>query len=287
MTDEIKPTSPSSVRRFLQDNEFRPSKRLGQNFLADLGSVNRIASVSGLQPGETCLEIGPGLGALTSALALTAAKVVAVEVDGRLADAMRAQSAPTAHVEIIHADFLKWDMQGWLNSVDGKVRVVANIPYSITSPIIEILLGHKDRLSGITLLVQKEVAERITASPGSDGYSSLTVFCAYHADSRIVCKIARHLFIPVPDVDSSVLTLTPKPSPLAPHDEERFFKILRAAFQQRRKTVGNSLSDALTLPKSRVIEDLRTVGIDPSVRAEVLSLDDFVALARALDMTSS
>lgn len=281
VVSSFNPTSPTSVKRFLRERGFHPSKRLGQSFLIDQGTAGRIVSASGLMAGESCLEIGPGLGALTAALAGSAGALAAVEVDARLAELLRDEYADTPSIRIIHADFLKIDLARLLEELGGRARVVANIPYSITTPIIERLLAHKDGLSGVTLLVQKEVAERITATPGSGAYSSLSVFCAYHAEARIAFGVSRNLFWPVPEVDSSVLTLTPKKAELEDEEEQAFFQILRSAFGQRRKTVLNTLSSGLDIPKDALGAIIGKAGISPGARAEELSLEDYKRLARS------
>lgn len=277
---EFNPTSPTSVKRFLRDESFHPSKRLGQSFLMDQGTASRIVSVSGLKQDQSCLEIGPGLGALTAALSSVAVSLTAVEVDGRLVEVLRRQYTGNERVHIVHADFLKVDLPALLESIDAPVQIVANIPYSITTPIIEKLLAHKRRLAGITLLVQKEVALRITAQPGASSYSSLSVFCSYHCDASIAFNVSRHLFVPVPDVDSAVLTLTPKEQALSEEEERWFFRVLRAAFGQRRKTLLNTLSHGLDMPRGETTLLISEAGISPGSRAEELSVGDYEALAR-------
>jgi 16S rRNA (adenine1518-N6/adenine1519-N6)-dimethyltransferase len=284
---ELNPASPSSVRRFLSAAGIRPSRRLGQSFLVDQGTAARIVAASGLVAGETCLEIGPGLGALTDALAVAGARVTAVEVDHRLAAALKDRYRDNPSVTIVDGDILRVDLSEVADASSCPVRVVANIPYSITTPIIERLLEHKDRLSGITLLVQKEVAERITASPGSSDYSSLTVFCAYHCDVRLAFTVPRHLFLPSPDVDSALIVMTPQPARLREAVQALFFRALRAAFSQRRKKAANGLAAGMGMDKAVVQAALEQAAIPADARAEDISLEGYLRLAAALPETQA
>lgn len=276
------PFSPSAVRRFLMQRGIRPSRRLGQSFLVDQGTAAKIVAASGLTPGEPCLEIGPGLGALTGVLAAAGAGVTAVEVDRRLADALQETYGDRPGVRIVEGDFLAADMDELLAHASGPARVVANIPYSITTPIIEKLLACKQRLSGIALLVQKEFAERMAAAPGASAFSSLSVFCAYHCDVRLAFTVSRHLFYPAPEVDSALVLLTPLPPRLPPREEDAFFRALRAAFSQRRKKALNALSDGLGLSKVKISAALDGAGIGAEARAQHISLQQYLLLARRL-----
>lgn len=282
MSESVNAASRSSVRRFLASRGIRPSRRLGQNFLTDRGVAGRIVAVSGLQPGEGCLEIGAGLGMLTDALAAAGAEVTAIELDARLAEALSERMAGCANVRIVHGDFLKLDLRDLLSSIQQPVRVVANIPYSITTPIIERLLEHRTAISGIALLVQKEVAERVSASPGSRQYGSLSVFCQMFTEARVAFAVPRHLFYPEPEVESVLLLMTPRATGLTPEREDAALRLARAAFTQRRKRIVNPLSDLLGLPKEKVEDAMRRAGLDPARRAEELSVADFVRLADLL-----
>lgn len=244
--------------------------------------AGRIVAVSGLQPGESCLEIGAGLGMLTDALAAAGAEVTAIELDARLAEALSERMAGCANVRIVHGDFLKLDLRDLLSSIQQPVRVVANIPYSITTPIIQRLLEYRTAISGIALLVQKEVAERVSASPGSRQYGSLSVFCQMFTESRLAFAVPRHLFYPEPEVESVLLLMTPRATGLTPEREDAALRLARAAFTQRRKRIVNPLSDLLGLPKEKVEDAMRRAGLDPARRAEELSVADFVRLADLL-----
>lgn len=260
----------------------RPSRRLGQNFLTDRKVAQRIVAASGLQPGDSCLEIGSGLGMLTEALAAAGAQVTSVEVDGRLAEAVSRRMCALAAVRVLHADFLKLDLQTLLEEMRPPVRVVANIPYSITTPIIERLLEHRKAISAIALLVQKEVAERISAAPGSRQYGSLSVFCQMFTQVRVAFPVPRRVFYPEPEVDSSLLLLTPRETGLTAEREDAVLRLARAAFTQRRKRLPNPVSDVLGVPKETVEEAMRRAGIDPARRAEELGVQHFAVLADEL-----
>ncbi|BCW98082.1 MAG: ribosomal RNA small subunit methyltransferase A [Armatimonadota bacterium] len=244
--------------------------------------AGRIVAASGLQPGESCLEIGAGLGMLTEALAAAGARVTAIEVDARLAQALSERMAGRANVSVVRCDFLKMDLGALLSSLGRPVRVVANIPYSITSPIIERLLEHRTAISGIALLVQKEVAERVSASPGSRQYGSLSVFCQMFTEARVAFAVPRHLFYPEPAVESVLLLMTPRETGLTAERESAALRLARAAFTQRRKRVVNPLSDLLGIPKDKVEDAIRRAGLDPARRAAELSVADLVRLAKLL-----
>lgn len=281
-TARINPLSAHSVRQFLNSNEFHPSRRLGQNFLVDSRYLARIVSASGISSDEYCLEIGPGLGALTGVLALNARAVIAVEIDYRLIEILQNSFGHHPHVQLVRDDFLKVDLDKLLAPLDGPVRVVANIPYSITSPLLEKLLEHKSRLSAIVLLVQREVADRLQASPGSKDYSSFTIYCSYHAEISVPLLVPRSAFVPVPKVDSSLIMLKPRASELTAEQEAMLFRVVRAAFQQRRKVLPNTLSDNLRLPKPEIVRALEAIGVSESERAEQLTLEQYKQLAAEL-----
>jgi len=282
VSEEINPASPASIRRFFRRVGGRPSRRLGQNFLTDRKVAQRIVAASGLQPGDSCLEIGAGLGTLTEALAAAGARVTSVEVDGRLAEAVSRRMSGLPAVRVLRADFLKLDLQTLLEDMRPPVRVVANIPYSITTPIIERLLEHRRAISAIALLVQKEVAERISAAPGSRQYGSLSVFCQMFTQVRVAFPVPRRVFYPEPEVDSSLLLLTPRETGLTAEREDAVLRLARAAFTQRRKRLPNPVSDVLGVPKETVEEAMRRAGIDPARRAEELAVQEFAVLADEL-----
>lgn len=279
VNQQINPNSPRDVRRILADYGIRPSRKLGQNFLIDRNILAQIAEAGGLSDEDVCLEIGGGLGSLTDQLWPRCRHVLCVELDARLADLLRQRFGGNDRVEIIHQDFLKVDIPDLLREWDASVRAVANIPYSITTPIIEKLVAHKDTIRSVTLLVQKEVALRMLSEPGTTQYSSFTVFCRLHSEMEIHSHVPRHLFIPAPEVDSAVITMRFRHTGLTREDETRVERVVRASFGQRRKTLLNALSAGLGLAKADTAIAITEAGIDPAVRAEDLDVAQFMTLA--------
>ncbi|MEN6356899.1 MAG: 16S rRNA (adenine(1518)-N(6)/adenine(1519)-N(6))-dimethyltransferase RsmA [Armatimonadota bacterium] len=274
--------SAPQVRKLLADHGLRPKKRLGQNFLIDRNVLGRIVAASGACEGVNVLEIGPGLGVVTRELADTGARVVCVEADQALIPVLE-DMLSGSDVEIVNRDFLKVGLPEFFGERGGgKWVVVGNLPYYITSPIITTLLGSKWFISSIVLMVQKEVARRLQAGPGTDDYGSLSVFVQYHCEIESVMRVSRNVFYPVPDVDSEVVKLIVRERPAVQvHDEALFFRIVRAAFGKRRKTLLNALSSSADLGWDKEIAHhmLAEAGIDESRRGETLSLDEFAALA--------
>jgi len=281
--------SPSQVSSLLARYAIRPKRRLGQNFLIDRNILNKI--VDAAQPAESryVLEIGPGLGTATIALAEAAEKVVAVEADPRLIPVLQETLRDRNNVEIVQADFLKLDLGRFLDEwFDGNRCVaVSNLPYYITSPIITRLIEHKDRFLRIVLMVQKEVAARLAAKPGLEDYGALTVLVQYHCRLEIIAQVSRNVFYPPPDVDSALILLEPLPEPsVKTVDEALFFRVVRAAFGKRRKTIWNALTAFRGEAWSRetVRSVLRAAGIDPRRRGETLSLEEFARVADSFHM---
>jgi 16S rRNA (adenine1518-N6/adenine1519-N6)-dimethyltransferase len=246
-------------------------KSLGQNFLFDPSILEKIVDAAGISAGDTVLEIGPGPGKLTRLLARTARRVVAIELDGRLYENLKDEMAGLENVELICGDALKYDYAGI-----GQFRVVANIPYYITTPLIFKLIDARPNLVSMTLTIQKEVAERIVAGPGTKDYGALSIGVQYHSKPGIEFIIPAAAFRPVPKVDSAVIRMDMRKSPaVAVADEALFFRIIRAGFSQRRKTLSNSLR-----PLFSDIKDILTaVGIDANRRAETLGMEEFAELA--------
>jgi len=279
--------SPAVVKSLLLEHGLRPKKRLGQNFLIDRNVLNKIIDAANIGPKDSALEIGPGLGVVTRELALRARQVVAVETDRDLIPILREILADLPNADIVNADFLRLDLDQFLRERFGesKLAVVANLPYYITTPIIVELLGVKERIDRIVLMVQKEVAQRLAAPPGGGDYGSITVFVRYHCEVEIVAQVSRNVFFPLPDVDSSLIKFTVRPAPpVQTKDESLFFSVVRAAFGKRRKTLLNALSDApdLGLTKKQVGDALATAGIDPTRRGETLDLPEFAAIVDAV-----
>ncbi|NUQ84469.1 MAG: ribosomal RNA small subunit methyltransferase A [Anaerolineales bacterium] len=253
----------------------RADKRLGQNFLQEPSALETVASAAQIKPTDTVLEIGPGLGSLTRYLAVLARRVVAVELDADLIPPLRAIASPYENVHIVHGDILELDPGELIH--DADYLVVANIPYYITSAIIRHLLESRPKPSRIALTVQKEVAGRICAEPGEMSLLALSV--QVYGKPRIAARIPAGAFFPAPKVDSAVLTIDVYPSPLIePELLDAFFKLIKAGFSQKRKTLRNSLSSGLHIPPAKAAELLTKAEIDPMRRAETLSIEEWQRL---------
>jgi 16S rRNA (adenine1518-N6/adenine1519-N6)-dimethyltransferase len=284
-------TSPAQVDALLRRHGLRPRKRWGQNFLIDRNTLRNVLRAAEVEPEDCILEIGPGLGTLTLELAQTARRVLAVEIDPLLVEILRAETVTDmANVEVIHGDALEIDLSRLLDgaaAVAGRAparwKAVANIPYYITTPLIERLLGVKERLERIVLMVQREVASRLTAAPGSEEYGSLSVFAQYHAVPEVTARVSRTAFLPPPAVDSAIVRLRVRQEPAAAvRDERLFFQVVRAAFEQRRKTLLNALTTVPGLAREAAGAALAQAGIAPSRRGETLAVADFARLADAV-----
>jgi len=277
-------TSAAQVKKLLADHDLRPKKRLGQNFLVDRNVLDRLIAATGAGPGVNVLEIGPGLGVVTRELAERGARVVCVEADHQLAPVLESVLSGTG-AEIIIEDFLKIDLSGFLaERGDERWVVVGNLPYYITSPIIAKLLESKRFVSEILMMVQREVAARLQARAGSEDYGALTVFVQYHCTVESVMKVSRNVFYPVPDVDSEIVRLRVREQPPAEvADEALFFKVVRAAFGKRRKTLVNALGDSVDLKwdKDFAGSVIHSAGIDPGRRGETLDIEEFARLANS------
>jgi 16S rRNA (adenine1518-N6/adenine1519-N6)-dimethyltransferase len=262
----------------LRAHGLRPKKEWGQNFLGDAGILEALAALARLQPGDTVVELGAGLGHLTRALLATGARVVAVERDRELAPILR-DELPRA--EVVEADAKSFDLR--TVAADGKVIVCGNLPYHLTSPILFHLLEQRALVRRAVLLLQREVAVRVAAQPGGRDYGILSVLVQQGADARIGLEVGRHAFTPPPQVDSSALVLEFLEKPRAEvRDEERFRAVVKTAFAQRRKTLWNALA-----PLEGGRAALERAGIDPKRRAETLSVAEFAAIERALNASAS
>ena len=274
-------TDISTIREILDRHGFHFSKSLGQNFLINPSVCPRMAESCGAGKGVGVLEIGPGIGVLTRELARVAEKVAAIELDTRLLPVLEETLADFPNVSVIHGDVMTLDLLPLLEREFPGMDVVvcANLPYYITSPIVMHLLEARLPVKAITVMVQKEAADRICAAPGSRNAGALSAAVSYYASARVLFSVSRGSFMPAPQVDSAVIRLEIRPQPaVAPVDEALFFKIIRAGFSQRRKTLANSLSSGLGLAKNRVAAALEQAGIHPSARAEELTLEDFCRL---------
>lgn len=255
------------------------TKRLGQNFLVDEGVVDGIVAAAGVRPGDAVLEIGPGIGTLTQGLAEAGAQVVAVELDERLVAVLGQTLAGYDNVRIIHGDILKTDISREMATEPYKV--VANLPYYITTPILMQLLEQRLPITTLVTMVQKEVAERMVAAPGGKDYGALSVAVQYYTAPEIVFSVPPRSFIPAPAVESAVIRCAVRSAPpVAVSDEKVFFRVVKAAFGQRRKTLANALK-AAGIPAPEVVGTLAAAGVDGGRRGETLSLVEFAAVANA------
>lgn len=277
--------TPSKTNQILSKYRFSFKKSLGQNFIIDANILKRIIEESHIDTSTGVIEIGPGIGSLTEQLALYANQVVAFEIDKRLKPILSETLQQYSNVNIIYEDILKANIQEVIQnyfSETKSVRVVANLPYYITTPILLKLLEEKLPITSITVMIQKEVAERMSAQPNTKAYGSLTIAVQYYTEAKIVMDVPKTVFIPQPNVVSSVLHLTlRKIPPVSVCDEHYFFKIVRASFQQRRKTLRNNLKHYFN--KRYNDEQLNKIfekaKIDSSRRAESLTLTEFARLA--------
>ena len=274
---------PKVTRHILSAFHLRASKRLGQNFLVDAGVVRAIVDAADLSPADTVLEIGPGIGTLTQGLAESGARIVAVELDKKLPAVLAETLKGYDNVTIVPGDILKLDILRILNLGAGeRFKVVANLPYYITTPILMALLEQHLPIERMVTMVQKEVAVRMTARPGSKDYGALSVAVQYHTDARIVMDVPPRAFMPAPEVTSAVIACRVRETPAVyPSDEKLFFRLVRAAFGQRRKTLLNALTGA-GLTKEQCRAGLAAAGIAESLRGEQLSLADFARLSDAV-----
>ena len=279
-------TDLSTIRSLCARHDFELSKGFGQNFIVNPGICPKIVQAAGIDGRWGVLEIGPGIGVLTKELALRAKKVVAVEVDQRLPPLLAETLAEYNNVEILLQDILKVDIAGLIREkfAGMPVAVCANLPYYITSPILMRLLEEKLPIRHITVMVQKEAAQRITAAPGSREAGAISYAVAYYAQPRLLFSVQPGSFYPPPKVTSAVIQLQVRPAP-AVHtpDEAGYFKLIRAAFSQRRKTAANAVSSGLGLPKAQVAQALEAAGLSPTARPEQLTLEDFRRLQQALE----
>lgn len=268
------------TNRILKAFHLRADKNLGQNFLVEESVVSRIAAAAELTPQDKVLEIGPGIGTLTQALARTGAQVTCVELDKRLLPVLAETVGSYENVRIVQGDILKTDIPALMGG--GPFKVAANLPYYITTPIIMSLLERRLPLERLVVMVQKEVAERMTALPGGREYGAISVAMQYYTESRTAFLVKAGSFLPPPKVDSAVLVCRRRPDPpVAVPDEKTFFRIVAAAFSVRRKMLTNSLRHMGGLSGDEVRAWLAAAGIDGTRRAETLSLEEFAALARA------
>lgn len=284
MLEEKKLYSPRVVKEVMDKYGFRFSKSLGQNFLIDKNIINKICDAVEIDDKTGVIEIGPGLGTLTQSLVTRAKKVVAVEIDKNLINVHK-ETLPYNNLDIIYDDFLKIDIAKILDEkLSGlEVKVAANLPYYITTPIIMKILEGKYNIKKIVLMVQKEVADRLTAKPGTKEYGSITLAVQYYCDAIIEMIVPNTVFMPRPKVSSAVVVLNINENPkVNVADEKLFFSIIKAAFGLRRKTLLNSLSGSLKYSKDEINKVLEKCDIKSSIRGEKLSLEQFAKISNEM-----
>ena len=275
-------TSPAQIKEIMKENDLIFHKGLGQNFLFDSHYLESIADSGKVTKEDTIIEVGPGLGVLTTRLAERAKKVIAVEIDQNLVPVLKKLTADYDNIEIINEDIMKADVNALIDG-EESVKVVANLPYYITTPIIMKLLEGKYNIKSITVMIQKEVAERFVAKAGSKDYGAITLSINYYTNPKITLTVPPSAFIPPPKVHSSVITLECKEPDVQVNDSEKMFKIIKAAFNQRRKTLVNALSSNLSnYSKEHIKETIISLGHNENVRGETLTLEEFAKLSNNL-----
>lgn len=273
--------SPKVVKEITDLYSFRFSKSLGQNFLVDKNFVDKIVAAADVS-GENVIEIGPGIGTITYEMAKVAKKVVAIEIDDSLIPIIEENMVEFDNFDLIHEDILKADLEKIVAEefAGESFKVVSNLPYYITTPIIEKLVTSKLPCTDMTIMVQKEVADRMLATEKDKEYSSLSVFVKYYSDAKKVTNVPKSVFMPQPKIDSTVLKLDLRKY-TDDVDEAKLFALIHAGFNKRRKTILNSLSDVVEKEKLRLA--FEKLGIKDNLRAENLSLDDFINLAKTIE----
>ena len=273
------------IKALLARHGFRFSKSMGQNFLIQEWVPQDIAHASGAAAGKGVLEVGPGIGPLTHQLAMRADKVVSVELDKALYPILAETMAQHSNFELVSGDILKTDIPALVKEkFDGLDAIAcANLPYNITTPAITALF-EAGCFSAITVMIQREVARRICASPGTADYGAFSLYCQYHANCELLFDVPPECFIPAPKVTSSVLRMVPRPAPAEVDDPDHFFKVVKAAFAQRRKTLLNGLSTAFgsQFSKEQLAEMLAACGLPADIRGERLGIPEFARLSKAL-----
>jgi 16S rRNA (adenine1518-N6/adenine1519-N6)-dimethyltransferase len=276
--------NPQKTIEIIQKYEFMFQKKFGQNFLIDTHVLDKIILAAGVTKEDCVLEIGPGIGTMTQYLAENAGHVVAVEIDSNLIPILKETLADYDNVTVIHDDILKVDINKIAQDFNGgrPIKVVANLPYYITTPIIMGLFEGGVPIDNITVMVQKEVADRMQVGPGSKDYGALSLAVQYYAEPYIVANVPPNCFMPRPGVGSAVIRLTRhKTSPVEVTEPDLMFRLIRASFNQRRKTLQNGLNNSpeVSFTKEQIIEAIEQMGLSPSVRGETLTLKEFAGLS--------
>lgn len=280
--------NPQNTIAVLQKYHFNFQKKFGQNFLIDTHVLDKIIRAAEITKDDFVLEIGPGIGTMTQYLAQAAREVVAVEIDKALIPILQDTLSGFPNAEVIHDDILKVDIAGLAEERNGgrPIKVVANLPYYITTPIIMGLFESQVPLASVTVMVQKEVAERMQAGPGSKDYGALSLAVQYYAEPYIAANVPPNCFMPRPNVGSAVIRLTRHEVPPVQVDNEKLmFQIIRASFNQRRKTLVNGLNNSpeITLTKEQITEAVESLGKGAGVRGEALTLEEFAGLANKIN----
>lgn len=280
--------NPQNTIAVLQKYHFNFQKKFGQNFLIDTHVLDKIIRAAEITKDDFVLEIGPGIGTMTQYLAQAAREVVAVEIDKALIPILQDTLSGFPNAEVIHDDILKVDIAGLAKERNGgrPIKVVANLPYYITTPIIMSLFESQVPLASVTVMVQKEVAERMQAGPGSKDYGALSLAVQYYAEPYIAANVPPNCFMPRPNVGSAVIRLTRHEVPPVQVDNEKLmFQIIRASFNQRRKTLVNGLNNSpeITLTKEQITEAVESLGKGAGVRGEALTLEEFAGLANKIN----
>lgn len=280
--------NPQETIAVLQKYQFNFQKKFGQNFLIDMHVLEKIMDAAGVGPGDCVLEIGPGIGTMTQMLAERAAKVIAVEIDNNLIPILQDTLSAYDNVKIIHNDILKLDLRQLVEEEnEGRpIKVVANLPYYITTPIIMGLFEAEVPLDSITVMVQKEVADRMKSGPGNKDYGALSLAVQYYSDPVIAANVPPNCFIPRPNVGSAVIVLHRHQTPaVSVNNEKMMFRLIRASFNQRRKTLVNGLNNAPDIPfsKEQITEALDQMGLKANIRGEALTLEQFAELTNILN----
>ena len=278
--------SPSATKEIINKYSFAFQKKFGQNFLIDSNILESIVSAADITKDDFVLEIGPGIGTMTQYLCEAARQVVAVEIDKMLIPILKDTLSEYDNVEVINQDVLKLDIKALAQEKNnGKpIKVVANLPYYITTPIIMGLFESKVPIESITIMVQKEVADRMQTGPGSKDYGALSLAVQYYADAKVQLNVSASCFMPRPNVDSAVIKLTAHEKPVVDVDETLMFKVIRASFNQRRNTLVNGLknSSELDYTKEEIVQAIKAIGKEENIRGEKLTLEEFAALSNSL-----
>ncbi|HSW36449.1 MAG TPA: 16S rRNA (adenine(1518)-N(6)/adenine(1519)-N(6))-dimethyltransferase RsmA [Candidatus Limnocylindrales bacterium] len=281
MVQPLDPTSPREIVSFFTQHSLSPHRKLGQNFLVDANIVRKITSAAEIEQGDAVIEIGPGAGALTLDMARAGANILALEIDRGLVRFLSELLEPWQSVKVVCQDALNVKWLSLINAhfaAGSAVKLVSNLPYNISGPLMYALFRERFPFKSAVLMFQKEVAQRLVAQPGDSNYGGLSVLCSYYTTSKILFEVSNNVFWPRPSVGSAVLRLEPREQMLNFEEEQLFWKLVAGVFQQRRKTILNSISRTFSWPKEQSADFLSQAGIDLAVRPEQLSAEKFATL---------